>query len=156
MDGHPVKVVVCNIKNSEEEGAACMNQFLNTPAVKTIDYGSLAVGSATEDAVNAGKKPIIMPFSFGGADNTSPHTYMLGATGQLSGNAIGTFAVDGPLHAKSVVIVYPEVAGSESVAQGEALGATKRVRRSSWSGSTRQPRTCSARLPPRTRRAPRR
>jgi branched-chain amino acid transport system substrate-binding protein len=125
VDGHPVGVVVCNVKNSEEEGAACMNQFLNTPAVKTIDYGSLAVGSATEDAVDAGKKPIIMPFTFGGADNTSPHTYVLGATGELSGNAIGTFAVDGPLHAKSVVIVYPQVAGSEAVAQGEALGATK-------------------------------
>lgn len=125
VGGHPVKVVVCNIKNSEEEGAACMDQFDNTAAVKTIDFGSLAVGSATEDAVNAGKKPIIMPFSFGGADNTSAHTYILGATGQLSGNAIGTFAVDGALHAKSVVIVYPEVAGSESVAQGEALGARK-------------------------------
>jgi branched-chain amino acid transport system substrate-binding protein len=125
VDGHPIKVVVCNVKNSEEEGAACMDQFLNTAAVKTIDYGSLAVGSATEDSVDAGKKPIIMPFTFGGADNTSPHTYVLGATGELSGNAIGTFAVDGPLHAKSVVIVYPEVAGSESVAQGEALGARK-------------------------------
>jgi branched-chain amino acid transport system substrate-binding protein len=125
VDGHPLGVVVCNVKNSEEEGAACMNQFLNNPAVKTIDYGSLAVGSATEDAVDAGKKPIIMPFTFGGADNTSPHTYVLGATGQLSGNAIGTFAVDGPLHAKSVVIVYPQVAGSEAVAQGEALGASK-------------------------------
>jgi branched-chain amino acid transport system substrate-binding protein len=125
VDGHPVGVVVCNVKNSEEEGAACMNQFLNNGAVKTIDYGSLAVGNATEDAVDAGKKPIIMPFTFGGADNTSPHTYVLGATGQLSGNAIGTFAVDGPLHAKSVVIVYPQVAGSESVAQGEALGASK-------------------------------
>jgi branched-chain amino acid transport system substrate-binding protein len=123
--GHPIKVVVCNIKNSEEEGAACMDQFLNNAAVKTIDYGSLAVGSATEDAVDAGKKPIIMPFTFGGADNTSPHTYVLGATGELSGNAIGTFAVDGPLHAKSVVIVYPQVAGSEAVAQGEALGASK-------------------------------
>jgi branched-chain amino acid transport system substrate-binding protein len=125
VDGHPIDVVVCDVKNSEEEGAACMDQFDDTSAVKTIDYGSLAVGSATEDAVNAGKKPIIMPFSFGGADNTSAHTYILGATGQLSGNAIGTFAVDGPLHAKSVVIVYPEVAGSESVAQGEALGARK-------------------------------
>jgi branched-chain amino acid transport system substrate-binding protein len=125
VDGHPIGVVVCNVKNSEEEGAACMDQFLNTAAVKTIDYGSLAVGSATEDAVDAGKKPIIMPFTFGGADNTSPHTYVLGATGELSGNAIGTFAVDGPLHAKSVVIVYPQVAGSEAVAQGEALGASK-------------------------------
>jgi branched-chain amino acid transport system substrate-binding protein len=125
VDGHPIQAVVCNVKNSEEEGAACMNQFLNNPAVKTIDYGSLAVGSATEDAVDAGKKPIIMPFTFGGADNTSPHTYVLGATGELSGNAIGTFAVDGPLHAKSVVIVYPQVAGSEAVAQGEALGASK-------------------------------
>ena len=125
VDGHPVGVVVCNVKNSEEEGAACMNQFLNNAAVKTIDYGSLAVGNATEDAVDAGKKPIIMPFTFGGADNTSPHTYVLGATGELSGNAIGTFAVDGPLKAKSVVIVYPQVAGSESVAQGEALGASK-------------------------------
>jgi branched-chain amino acid transport system substrate-binding protein len=125
VDGHPIQVVVCNIKNSEEEGAACMDQFDNNPAVKTIDFGSLAVGSATEDSVNAGKKPIIMPFSFGGADNTSAHTYILGATGQLSGNAIGTFAVDGPLHAKTVVIVYPQVAGSESVAQGEALGASK-------------------------------
>ena len=125
VGGHPIKIDVCNIKNSEEEGAACMNQFLNTAAVKTIDYGSLAVGSATEDATNAGKKPIIMPFTFGGADNTSPHTYVLGATGELSGNAIGTFAVDGPLQAKTVVIVYPQVAGSESVAQGEALGAQK-------------------------------
>jgi branched-chain amino acid transport system substrate-binding protein len=125
VDGHPIKVVVCDIKNSEEEGAACMEGFDNNPLVKTIDYGSLAVGSATEDSTNHGLKPIIMPFSFGGADNTSPHTYIFGATGQLSGNAIGTFAVDGALHAKSVVIVYPEVAGSESVAAGEALGATR-------------------------------
>lgn len=125
VDGHPIKVVVCNIKNSEEEGAACMDGFDNNPLVKTIDYGSLAVGSATEDATNNGIKPIIMPFTFGGADNTSKHTYVFSATGQLSGNAIGTFAVDGALHSKSVVIVYPEVAGSEEVAQGEALGASK-------------------------------
>lgn len=102
-----------------------MDQFDDNPAVKTIDYGSLAVGSATEDSTNDGRKPIVMPFSFGGADNTSKNTYIYSATGQLSGNAIGTFAVDGPLHAKSVVIVYPEVAGSEEVAAGEELGASK-------------------------------
>jgi hypothetical protein len=125
VDGHPIKADVCNIKNSEEEGAACMDGFDNNPLVKTIDYGSLAVGSATEDATNNGLKPIIMPFTFGGADNTSKHTYVFSATGQLSGNAIGTFAVDGALHAKKVVIVYPEVAGSEAVAAGEELGAVK-------------------------------
>ena len=48
VDGHPIKVDVCNIKNSEEEGAGCMDGFDNNPLVKTIDYGSLAVGSATE------------------------------------------------------------------------------------------------------------
>lgn len=122
VDGHPLQLSVCMIKNSESEGAACADQFVNNSKVVAIDYGSMAVGANTIDSIVGGRKPIIIPLSFASNDATAKNTYVLFPTGQLAFNTVGTFLKVG-LHAKSAVIVYPQSAGEEALAQSVDAGA---------------------------------
>ena len=122
VDGHPLQLSVCYVKNSEEEGAGCADQFVNNSKVVAIAYGSLAVGADTIDNVVAGKKPIIIPLSFSGNDATAKNAYVLFPTGQLAFNTVGTFLKTG-LHAKTAAIIYPQSAGEQSLAGSIKAGS---------------------------------
>jgi branched-chain amino acid transport system substrate-binding protein len=122
VDGHPLQLSVCTIKNSESEGAACADQFLNDKKVVGLAYGSTVVGANTINSIVAGKKPLIIPLSFNPSDTTSKNTYILFPTGTLAFNTVGTF-VSKVLHAKTMVVLYPDQAGEAGLASAIKDGA---------------------------------
>jgi branched-chain amino acid transport system substrate-binding protein len=122
IDGHPLQLETCFVKNAEEEGLACAQQFLNDPDVSVISYGGVSVGADTINSTVHGKKPIIEGFSQSPGDVTSPGVYILFAAGNLSPYAWGSFSKR-VLHAKTMAVLYPQIAGIDILAKGAKEGA---------------------------------
>jgi branched-chain amino acid transport system substrate-binding protein len=117
VDGHPVKLDVCYVKNAEAEGAQCADSFLNNKKISQIDFGSLAVGASTLESTVNGKKPIVASFSFNAGDVTNKNTYLMFAYVALAMDGWGGFAKQ-VLHAKTAAVIYPDQPGFEALAQG--------------------------------------
>jgi branched-chain amino acid transport system substrate-binding protein len=124
IGGHPLVLDKCIVLNSEEEGLACAQKFLNNPKVDVISYGALSVGAATIDSADAGKKPIIMGFSLNPSDVTTKSTYILFGAGGFALYPFGTFAKQ-YLHAKSCAVIYPNEPGQVENAGSVALACKK-------------------------------
>ncbi len=122
IDGHPLKLVTCFIRNSESDGKACADEFLANPDIHVISYGATAVGAATIDAGIAGKIPIIEGFALNPSDVTNPNTYVLFTASPFDYYAWGTFAQQ-VLHAKSMAIVYPQGTGFQNSAEAAVVSA---------------------------------
>ena len=120
IDGHPLTLNTCIILNSEEEGLACAEKFLDNPKIDVISYGALSIGAATIDSTVAGKKPIISAFALNPSDITTKHFYALFGAGGFSLYPIATFAKQS-LHAKTAAIIYPDEAGQLENAASVAL-----------------------------------
>jgi branched-chain amino acid transport system substrate-binding protein len=110
IGGHPLVMDECIIKNAEEEGLKCAQQFLNDPDIKMISYGALSVGAQTMDSTIAGKKPIILGFSLNPSDITTKNLFVLFGAGGFALYPFGTFAAEN-LHAKTMAVIYPSVPG---------------------------------------------
>ena len=123
IDGHPLKLDECIVKNTEEEGLACAQGFLNNKKVPAISYGALSVGAQTIDHTVNGKKPIIQGFSLNNTDVITPSMYVLFAPGPFAVYPIAQFAKQ-YIHAKSAAIIYPAEAGLLENAQGLKLTDT--------------------------------
>jgi branched-chain amino acid transport system substrate-binding protein len=117
IDGHPLQLSTCFVKNAEQEGLACGQQFLNDRSISVIAYGAVATGAQTIDSTVAGKKPIIMGFSLNPSDVTNPNTYILFVAGNLSVYGWITFGQQ-YLHAKTAAVIYPSGTGFQDVAGG--------------------------------------
>jgi branched-chain amino acid transport system substrate-binding protein len=115
IDGHPLKLVTCLIKNSEEEGLACGNQFLANKNIHVISYGATATGGATIDSTVGGKIPLIEGFATNPSDVKNPNTYILFTATPFDYYGFGTFAKE-VLHAKTAAIVYPQGSGYQNSA----------------------------------------
>ncbi len=131
IDGHPLELVECFVKNAEEEGLACGQQFLNDDAIKVVEYGGLSVGANTINSTIAGTKPIIMAFSLNPSDVSNPNTYILFAAGNFALYGWGTFGQQ-ILGAKTGAVIYPEGPGLQSSAEGvkeasDAAGITTKL-----------------------------
>lgn len=131
IGGHPLKLVVCLIKNSEEEGQACGNQFLANKNIHVISYGATATGGATIDSTVAGKIPLIEGFATNPSDVKNPNTYILFTATPFDYYGFGTFAKQ-TLHAKTAAILYPQGSGYQNSAGSaqtsmQAEGITPKV-----------------------------
>ncbi len=131
VGGHPIELATCFIANTEEEGLACGQQFLNDPDISVIAYGAVSVGANTINSTINGQKPIVAAFSVNPSDVTNPNTYLLFGAGKFSLYGWGTFGKE-VLGATSNAVLYPEGPGFQEVAEGvkqssEAAGLTTKV-----------------------------
>jgi branched-chain amino acid transport system substrate-binding protein len=116
IDGHPLKLVTCFVKNAEAEGLTCAQQFLANPKINVISYGAMALGATTIDATVNGKKPIVEGVAINPPDNKTPNDYILFAAVPYIDYPWATFAKD-YLHAKTAAILYPNQTGQLEVEQ---------------------------------------
>jgi ABC-type branched-subunit amino acid transport system substrate-binding protein len=115
IDGHPLKLVTCYIKNSEEEGKACADQFLANKNIHVYSYGSAAVGAQTVNGGINGSIPLIEGFANNPSDVTQKNAFILFTATPYDYYAWGTFGQD-VAHAKTAAIVYPQGTGFQNSA----------------------------------------
>jgi branched-chain amino acid transport system substrate-binding protein len=122
IDGHPLKLDECLVKNAEEEGQACAQQFLNNTNLPVILYGAVSVGSTTIDSTVAGKKPIFTAFGLASADVSTPNEFIFFSASNMAFFPWGTFGRSF-LHAKTNAVIYPAGPGLQPIAQGIKKGS---------------------------------
>ena len=124
IDGHPIKLVVCFMANTEAEGTRCGDQFAATKGLEAIAFGGVAVGASSLEAVVSPKIPIFIGVSVNPGDNTNPNTYEFGGGATQISWSYGTFAKT-VLHATSAASVFPNSAGflQPAAAQQQAYQA---------------------------------
>jgi branched-chain amino acid transport system substrate-binding protein len=116
IDGHPLQLAKCFVKNAEAEGQKCAQQFLNDPSVNVIAYGALAVGANTINSTVAGKKPIVETIGIGPSDSVQKNNYILFTALPFVVYPWGNFGKK-VLHAKTAAVIYPNQPGQLTVAQ---------------------------------------
>jgi branched-chain amino acid transport system substrate-binding protein len=123
IDGHPVALKKCFIKNAEEEGTTCGQKLGNDKSVKAIVLGGIAIGIQPFYSTIAGRKPVIVGVAATPVDPVQKNAtvYFGDATHVLA--PFGTYARD-VLHAKTAAIVYPQIAGITTGAAALAKGLT--------------------------------
>ena len=121
IGGHPLDLDTCFVKNAEEEGLACAQQFLADPKVDVISYGSVTTGAATINSTVHAKKPIIEGFAQNPSDVTNPGTYVLFVAAPIDFYAWGSVARD-ILHAKTAAVLYAQGSGFQADAQAVLTG----------------------------------
>ncbi len=115
IGGHPLELVECFVKNAEEEGLACGQQFLNDSEIQAVLYGAVAVGANTINSTIAAKKPIIMAYSVNPSDVTNPNTFTLFGAGNFTVYGYGEFARD-HFQAQKAAVLYPSGPGFQEIA----------------------------------------
>ena len=119
IGGHPVEIVTCFIAQAEEEGQQCGQQFANDPEIVAIVTGAVAIGSESLHAALASSKPVVVGVSVNAFDTRSPNTAILFGDSQYILAPYATFARD-TLGVTSAALVYPEGAGLDAAAAGQA------------------------------------
>jgi branched-chain amino acid transport system substrate-binding protein len=119
IGGHPVELVECFIAQNEEEGQQCGQQFANDPDIVAVVTGAVAIGSESFHAALAGSKPVIVGVSVNPVDSAQETTAILFGDAQYILAPYATFARD-VLGTKSAALIYPEGAGQDSAAAGQA------------------------------------
>jgi branched-chain amino acid transport system substrate-binding protein len=123
IDGHPVALKKCFIKNAEEEGTTCGQRLGNDKSVRAIALGGIAIGIQPFYSTIGGRKPVVVGVAATPVDTVQKNSIVLfgDATHVLA--PFGTYARD-VLHAKSAAIVYPTIAGITTGAAALAKGLT--------------------------------
>lgn len=125
IGGHPLELSTCFVKNSEEEGKACADDFAADGNIPVVSYGSVGPGANTINAgLEAAGIPVIEGFAINPADVTSSNHYILFTAQPFDYYAWGSLARD-VLKATSAAIVYPQGTGfqNSAAAAEEALDA---------------------------------
>ena len=123
IDGHPVVLKKCFIKNAEEEGTTCGQKLGNDKSVKAVVLGGIAIGIQPFYSTIAGRKPVVVGVAATPVDPVQKNAtvYFGDATHVLA--PFGTYARD-VIHAKTAAIVYPQIAGITTGAAALAKGLT--------------------------------
>jgi branched-chain amino acid transport system substrate-binding protein len=110
IDGHPVALKKCFIKNAEEEGTTCGQKLGNDKDVAAIDVGGVAIGIQPFYSTIGGKKPVVVGVAVTPVDAVQDNaTVLFGDATHVLG-PFGTYAKD-ELGAQSAALVYPNIAG---------------------------------------------
>jgi branched-chain amino acid transport system substrate-binding protein len=118
IGGHPIELTKCYIKNSEEEGQQCGQQMANDKDIVAVIEGPVAVGA--ESMFSAlGDKPVVQGVSVNAVDPVQKSAAILYGGAQYILAPYATFAKD-VLKAKSAALIYPEGAGTDIPAAGQA------------------------------------
>jgi branched-chain amino acid transport system substrate-binding protein len=107
IDGHPVELHTCFVVQNEQDGNACGLELVNDKAVRTVLYGTMIAGSQSFQAVNKGKKPILMSNSISPVDATGDNVFIYDGNPASIFGGLATY-VDTVLHATSVSVIYPQ------------------------------------------------
>jgi branched-chain amino acid transport system substrate-binding protein len=75
IEGHPLKVVKCEITQSSEQGTVCAQQMLNDKEVVAVVGGGISFGDTEILNTIQGKKPLFTSISSGVADATSENVF---------------------------------------------------------------------------------
>ncbi|WP_110239634.1 ABC transporter substrate-binding protein [Nocardioides gilvus] len=111
VDGHPLALSTCFIADAEAEGNACGLELVNDDDVKTVLYGTVMAGNQSFQAVNKGKKPLLMSNSISPIDAAADNVYTYnGNPGSIFGG-LASYASE-VVKAKSVSVIYPQDAQS--------------------------------------------
>src|SRR5918992_737030 len=116
IDGHPVELKKCFIRNAEEEGTTCGQRLGNDKDVAAITVGGVAIGIQPFYSTIGGKKPVIVGGAVTPVDGVQDNaTVLFGDATHVLG-PFGTYAKD-VLDAQSAALVYPNIPG---IAEGAA------------------------------------
>ena len=119
IGGHPLQLVTCYIANTEEEGQQCGQQFANDDSIVAIETGPTFIGTESFYAAIAGSKPVVAGVSVSPADTVQNTAAVLFGGAKYILAPYATFARD-TLGVKSAALVYPEGAGQDEGAAGQA------------------------------------
>jgi branched-chain amino acid transport system substrate-binding protein len=118
IGGHPIELTKCYIKNSEEEGQQCGQQMANDEDIVAVLEGPVAVGAESMFAA-LGDKPVVSGVSVNAVDTVQESAAVLYGGAQYILAPYATFARD-VLQAESAALIYPEGAGTDIPAAGQA------------------------------------
>ena len=119
IGGRPLEVVTCFIANTEEEGQQCGQQFANDDEIVAVVTGPTVTGTESFYAALAGSKPVVSGVSVNPADTTQDTAAVLYGGAMYILAPYATFARD-TLGVTSAALVYPEGAGQDDAAAGQA------------------------------------
>jgi branched-chain amino acid transport system substrate-binding protein len=119
IGGRPLEVVQCFIADTEEEGQQCGQQFANDGEIVAVVSGPTVTGTESFYAALAGQKPVIHGVSVNPADTQQETAAVLYGGAQYILAPYATFAQD-KLGVTSAALVYPEGAGQDDAAAGQA------------------------------------
>jgi branched-chain amino acid transport system substrate-binding protein len=119
IGGHPIELVKCYVASAEEEGQQCGQQFANDADIVAVVVGAVAIGAESMHAALAGSKPVVVGVSVNPVDSTQETAAILFGDAQYILAPYATFARD-TLGTKSAALIYPEGAGTEGPAAGQA------------------------------------
>jgi branched-chain amino acid transport system substrate-binding protein len=118
IGGHPLEVVKCYIASTEEEGQQCGQQMANDKDIVAVLEGPVAVGAESMFAA-LGDKPVVQGVAVNAVDPVQKSAAILYGGAQYILAPYATFARD-VLKAKSAALIYPEGAGTDIPAAGQA------------------------------------
>jgi branched-chain amino acid transport system substrate-binding protein len=117
IGGHPVQIVRCFIPDQVANAAQCGQQMVNNSAIQAVSVGAVAIGNqAMESAVAPTGKVLVFGVAVSPVDTTYKPGYILFGDGTHVEAPLATF-IKVYLHSKSVAIVYPNLPGSNVVAE---------------------------------------
>jgi branched-chain amino acid transport system substrate-binding protein len=119
IGGHPLQVETCFIANTEEEGQQCGQQFANDDDIVAVLTGPTVTGTESFYAALAGAKPVVAGVSVNPADTVQDNAAVLYGGAMYILAPYATFARD-TLGVTSAALVYPEGAGQDDAAAGQA------------------------------------
>ncbi len=119
IGGHPLEVETCYIANTEEEGQQCGQKFANDDSIVAIETGPTFIGTEAFYAAVAGSKPVVAGVSVSPADTVQDKAAVLFGGAKYILAPYATFARD-TLKVKSAALIYPEGAGADEGAAGQA------------------------------------
>jgi branched-chain amino acid transport system substrate-binding protein len=117
IGGHKLELVKCYVKNSEEEGKACADQFLADKDIHMLSYGAVGPGANTINAaIKSSGIPVIEGFALNVGDTQSDQHFILFTASPFDYYAWGTLGRD-IMKAKTAAIVYPQGTGFQQNAK---------------------------------------
>jgi branched-chain amino acid transport system substrate-binding protein len=119
IGGRPVEVVTCYVANTEEEGQQCGQQFANDDSIVAVLSGPTFIGTESFYAALAGSKPVVHGVSVSATDTVQDTAAVLYGGAKYILAPYATFARD-TLGVTSAALVYPEGAGQDEAADGQA------------------------------------
>jgi branched-chain amino acid transport system substrate-binding protein len=119
IGGRPLEVVTCYVANTEEEGQQCGQQFANDDSIVAVLSGPTFIGTESFYAALAGSKPVVHGVSVSAADTVQDSAAIMYGGAKYILAPYATFARD-TLGVTSSALVYPEGAGQDEAAAGQA------------------------------------
>lgn len=124
VNGHPIELVECYIKSSEEEGTTCGQKLVNDARIAVIATGAVATGAQSFFATVRGAKPVISGVAVTPIDGAQKNATVLFGDAPHILLPFGNFAKN-VLKAKSAAVVYPNAPGVAESGQIIASGLKK-------------------------------